>query len=168
MALLQFNAAQVEPQKTNFDPLPPGNYVAQVIESDLKPLASGKGDALNLTLQILEGQYINRKVWARLNIRHENAQAQQIAQSQLSALCHAVGVINLNDSAQLHGKPVRIRVKLRPAEGQYAASNDVNGFEAVAGGAIPLAAAPGRPSFAAPAAAPAAAAPVAPWARKAA
>lgn len=159
MALLQFNAAQVEPQKSNFDPLPAGNYVAQVVESDIKPTKSGQ--ALNLTFEVLDGAHRNRKVWARLNIKNDSAKAQEIAQAQLSALCHAIGVINLTDTQQLHAKPVRIRVKVRPADGNYAASNDVTGFEAVPGGAVPAAA----PAFAAaPAAAPAKAAP---WARAA-
>lgn len=162
MAFLQFNAAQVEPQKTNFDPIPAGNYVAQVVESDIKPTKSGQ--ALNLTLEILDGPCRNRKVWARLNIKNDSAQAQQIAQAQLSALCHAIGVINLTDTQQLHGKPVRIRVKVRPAEGTYAASNDVTGFEAVPGGAVPSQT---TQPFQAAATAPAPAQ-AAPWARKAA
>lgn len=163
--LYNFNAAQVEPQKTNFDPLPAGNYVAMVVDSELKPTRSGR--ALKLALRIIEGPHANRQVWTNLNIENSSAQAQEIAQKQLSALCHAVGVINLADTLQLHERPVRIRVKLRPAEGEYAASNDITGYEAVAGGASPAAVA--RPSFPTAASAPAAAAaPTAPWARKAA
>ena len=160
--LFNFNAAQVEPQQTAFDPLPAGNYVAIVTDSDIKPTRSGR--ALKLTFRIVEGQFNNRLVWANLNIENASPQAQEIAQKQLSALCHAVGVINLSDTTQLHDKPVRIRVKVRAAEGEYAASNDVTGYEAVQGGAVPSA----QPSFAAaaPAAAPARAA--APWQRKAA
>lgn len=175
MALLNFRADQVAPQENNFDPIPAGVYIAQVVESDIKRLASGNGDALNLTLQVLDGPQRNRKVWARLNIRHTNAQAQGIAQAQLSSLCHAVGVINLTDSTQLHMKPLRIKVKVRPAEGQYSASNDVTAFEALPPGAAagmphPAVAAPmfAQPPAAAPAfAAPAAAHAAPPWAARA-
>lgn len=176
MALLNFNAATVAPQANNFDPIPAGIYNAQVTESDMKRLGSGNGDCLNLTLSILDGPMVNRKVWARLNIRHTNAQAQSIAQAQLSSLCHAVGVINLTDSTQLHMKPLRIKVKVRAADGQYSASNDVTAFEALAGGAIPgasgmFAAPPAaqapRPPFGAPPAAQAPAQQSAPWAARA-
>ena len=179
MALLNFNAATVAPQTNNFDPIPAGIYNAQVTESDIKRLGTGNGDCLNLTLTILDGPMVTRKVWARLNIRHSNAQAQSIAQAQLSSLCHAVGVINLQDSTQLHMKPLRIKVKVRPAEGNYSASNDVTAFEALAGGALPVGgmfappAAPAapRPPFTPPPAhapmqAPAAQQP-APWATRA-
>lgn len=169
MALLNFRADQVAPQENNFDPLPAGIYIAQVVESDLKRLSSGNGDSLNLTLQVLDGAHRNRKVWARLNIRHSNAQAQSIAQAQLSSLCHAVGVINLNDSTQLHMRPLRIKVKVRPADGQYSASNDVTAFEALPAGSVPAApAAFAAPMFAAPAAPAAFAAPASPpWAARA-
>lgn len=161
--LFNFNAANVEPQQTAFDPVPAGNYVAVITDSDLKPTRSG-GRAMKLTFRIVEGQYNNRLIWANLNIENSSAQAQEIAQKQLSALCHAVGVINLTDTLQLHDRPVRIRVKVRPAEGEYAASNDVTGYEAVAGSAAPAA----QPSFAAAAAAAAPARGAAPWQRKAA
>lgn len=160
--LFQFNAAQVEPQKTAFDPLPAGNYVAMVVDSDIKPTRSGR--ALKLAFRIIDGPHNGRQVWVNLNIENASAQAQEIAQKQLSALCHAVNVINLTDTLQLHEKPVRIRVKVRAAEGEYAASNDVTGFEAVAAGTAPQ---PQTPFAAAPAAA-VSAAPAAPWARKAA
>jgi hypothetical protein len=166
--LYNFNAAQVEPQQVTFDPVPPGNYVAIVTDSDLRPTRSGR--AIKLTFRIVEGQHTGRLIWANLNVENASAQAQEIAQKQLSSLCHAVGVINLTDTLQLHDKPVRIRVKVRPAVGEYAASNDVTGYDALAGGAaLPAAThvAP-RPSFAPAAAAPVAAAPAAPWARKAA
>ena len=161
MAILNFDASTVTPDSTSISPVPAGIYVAQVVDSDVKPLKSGNGDALSLTFKILDGPHINRQVWASLNIRHSNAQAQQIAQAQLSALCHAAGVIRLQDSAMLHNRPVRIRVKVREADGQYAARNEVTGFEAIPGGAAP-AAAPWAAAPAAPAANTAA-----PWAQRA-
>lgn len=170
MAILNFDASTVQPDSTSISPVPAGIYVAQVVDSDVKPLKSGNGDALSLTFKILDGPHISRQVWASLNIRHSNAQAQQIAQAQLSALCHAAGVIRLQDSAMLHNRPVRIRVKVREADGQYSARNEVTGFEAIPGGAAPAAAAgkpaaPAAPWAAAPAA-PAANA-TAPWAQRA-
>ena len=176
MATLNFDASTVTPDSTSISPVPAGIYVAQVVDSDVKPLKSGNGDALSLTFKILDGPHINRQVWASLNIRHSNAQAQQIAQAQLSALCHAAGVIRLQDSAMLHNRPVRIRVKVREADGQYAARNEVTGFEAIPGGAAPAAAsgkpsAPAAPWAAAPGAPAAPAAPAAntaaPWAQRA-
>jgi Protein of unknown function (DUF669) len=167
MASLNFNAASVAPQES-IAPIPAGVYTAHITESDVRPLKSGNGQALALTFEVLDGPYARRKVWASLNIKHANQDAERIAQSQLSALCHAVGVVQLNDSVQLHMKPVKIRVKVRKDDsGQYGDRNEVGGYEAAgpAGAATGAMFPPagGMPSASAPATA---AAPAAPWARK--
>jgi hypothetical protein len=70
-------------------------------------------------------------------------------------------VIKLEDTAALHFKPVKIKVVVREAQGQYQASNNIKGYES-AGAAIPSFA---PASEAAPAAsAPASKAPA--WAKK--
>jgi hypothetical protein len=81
-------------------------------------------------------------VWENLNIRHSSEDTQRIAQSQLSALCHAVNVIKLMDTAALHFKPVRINVTVREAQGIYKASNNIKGYESAGGGVSAPAAAP--------------------------
>ncbi len=135
MANFQFDATAVEPQQS-LDPIPAGTYLAQVTESALRPLKSGNGDGLQLTFEVLDGPFARRKVWMNLNVRHNNGTAQQIGQQQLSALCHAVGVLRLADTTQLHNKPVRIRVAIRKDE-QYGDKNEIKGFEAAAGVAAP-------------------------------
>ena len=134
MSALNFDATTVAPQESP-SPIPAGVYLAQVIESDERPLKSGAGRAVALTFQVLQGPYANRKVWSQINYRHTNADAERIGQSQLSALCHAVGVVRMQDTTQLHMRPVMIRVKIRKDDsGQYGDRNDVSGYEAVASG----------------------------------
>ena len=75
---------------------------------------------------------------ARINIQNHNPVAEQIGQKQLSGLCHAVGVLQLQDSTQLHNKPLRIRVKVTKDD-QYGDKNEVNGYEALPqGGGAPV------------------------------
>jgi len=136
MAQFDFDASTVAPQAST-GPVPAGTYLAQVIESDIKDLASGNGKGLKLTFEIIDGQYKGRRIWENLNIQHTNEDSQRIAQSQLSALCHAVGVIKLRDTAALHMKPVNIKVTVREAEGKYQASNNVKGYES-AGPVAPM------------------------------
>ena len=152
MAQLNFNAAQVEPNAA-FDPIPAGWYTAQVTDSEMKPTKAGDGSYLSITLQILGGDFNNRKVFDRFNINNKNPVAVDIAYKQLSALCHAVGILQVQDSQQLHGKPVQIKVSLKPASqdpqtgAQYDAGNEVKGYKAVEGG-MPIA---GQPAGGAPA-----------------
>lgn len=159
MALFSFDAQSVDPGASSFDPMPPGNYLGQIIESDIKPTRSG-GRQLALTLEIIDGPHARRRVWDNLNIENSNAQAQEIAQRQLSQLCHALGIRHLNDTAQLHGKPVRAKIAIQPAQDQYPAKNVIKAYAAVEAGAQPTGAAP--PTTAA-AAAPKPAAARKPW-----
>jgi len=141
MAQFNFDASQIAPQAST-GPLPAGVYLAHIVESDVQPLKSGNGEGLKLTFEIIDGQFKGRKVWENLNIRHTSEDTQRIAQSQLSALCHAVNVIKLMDTAALHFKPVRINVTVREAVGQYKASNNIKGYEAVGAGISAPATAP--------------------------
>jgi hypothetical protein len=165
MAQFNFDASQVAPQAST-GPVPAGVYLAHITESDIRPLASGNGEGLKLTFEIIEGQYKGRRVWENLNIRHTNEDTQRISQSQLSALCHAVNVIKLMDTGSLHFKPVKINVTVREAQGQYKASNNIKGYESAGGFSAP-AAAPAAESPAWPTAEQEAAKPKAPaWAKK--
>jgi len=132
MASFSFDASQVAPQES-FSPIPAGNYTAQVIESEIKPTKSGTGQMLTLRWQVLDGEYKNRIVFDRINIVNQNPTAEQIGQRQLSAVCHAAGVLKLQDTAQLHNKPIKIKVKIRQ-DAQYGDSNEVSGYDAVTGG----------------------------------
>lgn len=130
----QFDASQVEPS-SSFDLLPAGTYTAMITASDLKPTKQGTGERLNLTFQIAEGEHQGRLVWAGLNVKNPNQQAVDISMRELSAICRAVGVLTPKSSQELHDKPLRIKVKVRPARDGYEANNEIAGYEALTGGA---------------------------------
>jgi len=122
-----FNANEVEPS-ASFDPLPAGKYLAAVTASEMKPTKSGNGSYLEMELTILEGEYKDRKVWDRLNLNNPNATAVKIARSELSAICHAVGVLSPKDSVELHNLPLVITVKLKKREDTGEMTNEVKGY----------------------------------------
>jgi len=122
-----FNANQVEPT-TEFEPIPAGKYLAMVTDSEMKPTKSGSGNYLQLTFQILEGEYKGRFVWARLNLHNDNATAVQIARSELSALCRAVGVMTPTDSVDLHNLPLIITVKCKRRDDTGDITNEIKGY----------------------------------------
>lgn len=138
-----FNAAEVEPAQS-YDVLPAGTYIAMITDSDMKPTKSG-GEQLVLTFQIIDGEHEGRKVWGRLNLKNANPKAEEIAMRELSSICRAVGVLTPKQSTDLHEKPMQIKVKVRPADGQYAASNEVNGYEPLTGAAVAQAVASSAP-----------------------
>lgn len=132
MASLNFNAMEVAPQ-TSFTPVPAGVYTVMITDSELKPTKAG-GEMVVWTLQVTDGEHSGRKIFARINNRNPSAEAERIGQSQLSAICRAAGVYQLSDTAQLHGKAVRVKVKIRKDE-NYGDSNEVSGYEAA--GSVP-------------------------------
>ena len=87
--LTGFDANSVNPA-TDFEPLPAGKYLAIITDSEMKPTKSGSGNYLELTFQVIDGPFKGRMLWSRLNLDNPNAQAVQIAQGELSAICRAV------------------------------------------------------------------------------
>jgi len=135
VSLSGFDASQVEPSST-FDPIPAGKYLAAVVDSKMKPTKSGAGQYLELTFQILEGEYKSRQLWARLNLDNPNAQTVKIARGELSAICRAVGVMSPGDSADLHNLPMIITVRCKKPQDTDEITNEVRGYakrEAAAG-----------------------------------
>lgn len=162
MAQLEFNATTVAPQQS-FTPIPAGTYLCTITDSEVKITQRG-GTMAVFHLQVVDGEFSGRKLFARINVSNPSPEAERIGQAQLSALCHAAGVLQLQDTAQVHGKVIRVRVKIRKdTTGQYGDSNEVNGFEAVGGAQPPSA--PAQPATSAPAPAGAA---TPPWKRAAA
>ena len=122
-----FNANEVEPTST-FEPLPAGKYLAAITESEMKPTKSGSGSYLQLTFTVLEGEYKNRVLWARLNLNNPNATAVKIARGELSAICRAVGVLQPRDSVDLHNLPLVITVKLKKRDDTGELTNEIKGY----------------------------------------
>jgi len=155
-----FDPSAVEPQAPMDDsPLPAGVYTAEITGAEVKPLKSGNGTGLSLEFTVIDPeQHAKRKVWQNLNIQHSNSQAEQIGQSQLSALCRVLNIGKLTDSDQLFGQVLRIRTKVRPAQGEYGPRAEVAAYEQ-AGAPVP-AQRPVAPAANQPA--------TSPWKRKAA
>lgn len=165
MASFSFDINSVEKRENNFELLPAGKYLMQIVETSIAPLKSGNGTALKATAEVLADGYRGRKIFMNLNIQHTNAQTEQIAQQQLRELCEAIGLARMTDTGELHNKPFEGNVKIRKSQDpQYQDQNEVNGFKSAAGASVP-AFRPGAPSAAsAPAAAAGAKTP--PWAAK--
>jgi hypothetical protein len=162
-----FDANTVQPQEA-FTILPPGKYRAEITDSDMKATKDGNGQYLWLELTVLDGEHKGRKVFDRLNLVNPNQQAADIAQRQLSAICHAVGKLTVSDSEELHHRPMTITVRVRPGREvnghTYDASNEIRGYEP-AQGSQPFARQAAPAAASAPANSPASNA--APWKRKA-
>lgn len=149
MANLNFNAATVAPASANIV-VPAGWYNVIIEHSEVMPTAAGTGTILKLRYSIVDGEFKGRKIFGQLNIVNPSPMAQEIAQKQLSAICHAVNVIQCNDSQQLHNIPFKVKLKITPGGikdqhtgEKYDDKNEVTGWEksstnvGVSGGSAP-------------------------------
>lgn len=141
MAGLNFNAQEVAPQQA-FENLAPGWYTAKVVESEMKPTNAGTGSFLELTIEVIApAQFAGRKLWDRLNLNNPNEKAVEIAYQTLSAICHATGVIQVQDSQQLHEIPMDVKVGMSKVTEDYPEPrNEIKGYRACQGGGGQMAA----------------------------
>ena len=119
-----FDASTVDPS-TTYEILPPGQYVVQIVQSEMRPTKSGTGQQLVLELDVLEGAQSGRKLFDRLNLVNPNTQAVEIAQRTLSAICHATGRMQVQDSEELHLVPMLADVTVQPPKNGYGESNRI-------------------------------------------
>jgi hypothetical protein len=120
-----FDASGVEPNAP-LEALPPGDYIAQILQSEMRVTKAGTGQMLWLDMEVLEGPDQGRHVYDQLNLINPNPTAEEIAQRTLSAICHAVGKLQVSDSEELHFLPMVVRVAVRPN-----GCNEVKGYKPV-------------------------------------
>jgi hypothetical protein len=152
------------PEGRSYDPVPEGWYNATISKADVMPTKAGTGTKIDLRYDITGPAQQGRAVFSALNIRNPNPKSEEIGRQQLGDIMRAIGLARLEDSDQLVGAQLQIKVKHRaPTDSDRAAGyNDtrveVAGWKALAGAPMP-----------APAAKPAAPAPAAsakpPWAK---
>lgn len=135
MGNLNFDASEVAPMSDSFEPLPNGWYQMRVIGAEMYTGQSADaGEMLKLQIEIDADEhlkYSGRQVFSYLCINHQKATVRNIARRQLSSIAHALGVDSIDDTSELLGQPLLVKLKVRPAANGYEASNDVSGYAAV-------------------------------------
>jgi hypothetical protein len=128
-----------------------------VDNAEIKPTKKGNGTYIQITFQVVEGQYKNRKLWSRINYTNPNTEAQRIGRAELSAFCRAIGIMTPKDTGEFHGRPVVITVGHEKREDtnelanvikKYAPAGNVQG--AITNGSSKPAATPAAAANAAP------------------
>lgn len=134
-------------EQAGFDPVPAGEYPAVAIDSEVKPTKSGGGSYLQVTFEVIEGEYKGRKLWGRYNLENQNKQAVDIGHAQLKQLTTAAGKPNTRDSAEIHNIPVILKVTMRN-DAQYGPQNDIKEAKPYNAGTATTAGGAGKPSWA--------------------
>lgn len=116
-----FNPDEVpEDDNGSFEPIPPGRYELEVVDSDLVQTKSGKGMLLKLQHRVVSGPHENRRIFSQHNFQHDNPTAQEIGQREIKHLCAAIGHTGpLEDSNDLHGIAFMASVKIGKTTPEY-------------------------------------------------
>ena len=138
MAILKVDLSQTKEQPS-FDPVPPGDYLVQITDSSV--VTTRKGDPmLKIIATICDGKAFNgRKIFDNFLIGHP------VAMSRLKALAIAANHPHpdfINDSEELHGLRMIIRVKIKTEDG-YPPQNKITSFKKFEGAGSQVA--PGLP-----------------------
>lgn len=132
MPAIDFDVNDDSIKTNNFDPLPPGEYQVVITDSEEKENSKKTGSYMQFTFEVVDGDHKGRKLWSRLNLNNPNDQAVGIARGELKAMCQAVGVMQLKDTAQLHDLPLLVKVIAKPDKETGEVRNEIKGYKAVA------------------------------------
>lgn len=127
MIKLNFDASKVDPS-IPFEALPSDKYLAEIVATEELPTKAGDGAYLKLEFVVLDGEYKGRKVWDRLCLNHPSAETVKIARANLSAICHAVGVMHPEYASDLHHIPLIINVKAKKDQSSGQIFNEIKGY----------------------------------------
>ena len=101
-----------EPQE-DFVVLPPGKYPVMIEAAEVKQTKKGDGHYLELTMKVIDGPSVNRKLWDRINIDNPSLKCVEIGLRVLSALAKSVSLPAIQDTSQLVDKCCLASVKVK-------------------------------------------------------
>lgn len=122
-----------------FDPVPAGEYICQVSDADLKITNSGKFQQLVVQWEIMDGEYAGRKIYDRINMQLPSVPWESLSDGERQAIdignrarkameLATLGRCGARDSQEYIGTMAVLRIKIRPAKGEYPASNAVASY----------------------------------------
>lgn len=112
----------------NFEPLPAGWYTAIINGVEIKNTKAGTGKYIAVRYDITGPTHQGRVVFGNLNTNNPNIKAEEIGRQQLRDLMVAIGLESFDDTDQLVGGQLSIKLDVRESE-QYGASNDVKAYK---------------------------------------
>jgi len=111
----RFDASRIDPTQTGGS-FPVGRHPVVITHDELKATKDNTSGYLELTLTIIDGPNKGQSGPYRLNLYNNSQQAKEIAQRKLSAICHAIGVFQVDDGIELHNKPFVVEAALQQGE----------------------------------------------------
>jgi len=130
MTSFDFNVADYgSDDNRSYDVLPEGKYDVIVLEA--KEKTTKKGDrAIEMTFEVVEGQYRDRLLWETLNLWNSSDQARTIARDRLSSICKACNAPAATSTDVLLGRRMQVSVGRRMNDFRGKEENHIKSFAA--------------------------------------
>lgn len=144
----------------DFSPIPEDDYLVEIKTAEIKVTKSGTGKYINLRMDVIEGKYTKRVLFAMINIKNDADRAEKIGRAQLGEIMRCNNIATLQDTDQLIGATMIVRVGIDEYKGEK--KNEVTSYRSASGASpMPKAAAASKAPTA-----PIAAGKAPPWAKK--
>lgn len=159
MASLNISLSDL-PESQGYDLIPDGWYRAKIKGAELRAVKAKTGETYrhqggqeSMVVDVTRetgGQYISvqysiegpthsgRVVFGNLNIKNRNPEAERIGLQQLGEVMGAIGLAKIQDTDQLIGGDLMIKVGTSKKQEGFEQRNEVKGFKAIEGGAPPM------------------------------
>ena len=142
MALLgeSFDINSLPEQQNDFAPLPEGWYNAVINKAEIRDTKDKTGQYVAVRYDITGPTHQGRVAFGNINIKNKSTQAEEIGRQALGSIMRAIGLSRVDDTDQLIGGALQIKLSIRTQEG-YEPTNDVRGYKAMEGASMPKVAA---------------------------
>ena len=141
-----FSTDELPVSDRSYDLIPDGWYTATITKAELGMTKAGTGTKIDMRYDITGPTHEGRVIFGNLNIRNPSQEAEEIGRQQLGEIMRAIGLAKVEDTDQLIGGTLQIKVGQSKPQAGYEVRNEVKGFKAVGGSAAPAAPAPAAPA----------------------
>ena len=141
-----FSTDELPVSDRSYDLIPDGWYTATITKAELGMTKAGTGTKIDMRYDITGPSHEGRVVFGSINIRNQSQKAEEIGRQQLGEIMRAIGLAKVEDTDQLIGGTLQIKVGQSKPQAGYEVRNEVKGFKAVGGSAAPAAPAPAAPA----------------------
>ena len=118
-----FDASKEETMGEGFTLFPEGIHLVSVSDSEEVNLTDKPWAAIKMILKGVEGVAKGVNVEDLIFTHHETSEkAVSFGKKKLSSYCHAVEVLNLKSTGELHGKLLKVKIK-HEKQGEYTNAN---------------------------------------------
>ena len=127
MAHINANLGNYDPD-TGFDPIPPGDYVVEITDSDVKNSKNGNLMAV-FEFEVLGPSHAGRKLWDQFVLENE------VGMRRLKGMLIAAGHPSpdfLGDTEEVHGKSLAVKVKVEQKD-NFDPRNRISSYKAAGG-----------------------------------